>query len=127
MDTSTEESKLLPKFVAMLKKDAVSGLTAVKEALTLCNDCNLRQITGSRIVRIQADGGGEFNNQKLKDLCFDKNITLSFSPSPARRLLKQAHLERQWSCACKFAEHMMREKVLGRPWTRPSRWYLERT
>ena len=37
-----------------------------------------------------------------------------------RRLLKQAHLERQWwSYACKFAGHMMqeRESVLGRPWT----------
>ena len=32
-----------------------------------------------------------------------------------RRLLKQAHLDRPWwSYACKFAGHMMREKVLGR-------------
>ena len=72
-----KESKLLPIFTPMPKRAAVSGLAAVKEALTLCNDRNLRQITGSRIVRIQADGGGEFNHQKLKDLCFDKNIILS--------------------------------------------------
>ena len=37
-----------------------------------------------------------------------------------RRLLKQAHLERDWrSYACKLAGHMMREKVLGRPWSYP--------
>ena len=108
----------------------------MKEALTLCNDCNLRQIAGSRITRAQADGGGEVNNQKLKDLCFEKNIVLSFSlahqPSSndiaermvgvlkttVRRLLKQVHLERQWwSYACNFAGHMMGEKILGRTWT----------
>ena len=122
----------------MPNKDLVSALAALKKALTLHQDRNLHQITGSRIVRIQADGGGGFNNQKLKDLCFDKNIALSFSPthqpssndiaermvgmlkSTVRRLLKQAHLEREWwSCACKFAGHMMREKVLGRPWQYP--------
>ena len=30
-----------------------------KEALALCSDRNLHQVTGSRITRIQADGGGE--------------------------------------------------------------------
>ena len=133
-----KESKLLPIFVPMRKKDSVCALAAIKEALTLCQDRNLHQITGSRIVRIQADGGGEFNNQKLKELCFDKNIVFSFSPahqpssnaiaermvgrlkSTVRRVLKQAHLEREWwSYACKFAGHMMREKVLGRPWQYP--------
>ena len=74
-----KESKLLP--ICVPKKDSVTGLAAIKEALTLCNDHNLHQITGSRIIRIQADGGGEFNNQKLKELCFDKNINLSFSPA----------------------------------------------
>ena len=63
-----KESKLLPIFVLMPKKDSVSGLAAIKEALTLRHDRNLHQITGSRIVRTQADGAGEFNNQKLKDL-----------------------------------------------------------
>ena len=129
---------LLPFFVPMPKKDSVSGCAAITEALTRCSACNLHQITGSRIVRVQADGGGEFNNQKLKDLCFDKNITLSFSTahqpssngivermvgmlkSTVRRLLKQAHLEREWwSCACKLAGHVMREKVLGRTWQYP--------
>ena len=78
-----KESKLLPIFAPMPKKDSVSGLPAISEALTLtlCNDRNLHWIAGSRIVRIQADGGGEFNNQKLKDLCFDKNITRSLSPA----------------------------------------------
>ena len=107
----------------------------IKEALTLCQDRNLHQIIGSRVVRIQAGGGGEFNNQKLKDLCFDKNIILSFPPAhqPSSngtagrvngklksRMLKQAHLEREWwSYAAKFSGHMMREKVLGRPWQYP--------
>ena len=93
MDTSTallqqsrfdveKESKLLPICVPMPKKDAVSGLAAIKEALTLCMiDRNLHQITGSSITRIQADGGEELNNQKLKDLCFDKDSNLSFSPA----------------------------------------------
>ena len=54
-------SKLLPIFVVpMPQKDSVSGLAAIKEALTLCNDRNLRQIrlencphTGGRWRRIQ--------------------------------------------------------------------------
>ena len=129
-----KESKLLPIFVPMPKKDATCALTAIKEALTLkfCQDCNLHQITGSRVLRTQADGGGEFSNQKLKDLCWEKNIILSFSPahqpssngiaermvgilkSTVRRMRKQAQLEREWwSYACRFA---MREKVLGRQW-----------
>ena len=95
----------------MPKRGAVGGLAAVKDALTLRNDRNLRQIAGSMVTRIQADGGGEFNNQKLKDFCLDKNITLSFSiahqPSSngiaermvgmpkttVRQLLKPAHLD----------------------------------
>ena len=37
-----------------------------------------------------------------------------------RRMLKQAHLGREWwSYACRFAGHMMREKVLGREWPHP--------
>ena len=36
--------------------------------------------------------------------------------STVRRLLKQAHLEREWwSYTCKLACHMIQEKVLGRP------------
>ena len=76
-----KESKLLPIFVPMPKKDPVCADAALKEALTMCHDRNLHQITGSRIVRIQTDGGGEFTNQKLKDLCWEKNITLSYSPA----------------------------------------------
>ena len=85
----------------------------------MCDNRNLHQIPGSRIVRIQADGGGEFTNQKVRDLCWDKNITLSYSPAhqpssngiaermvgmlktTVRRMLKQAHLGREWwSYAC---------------------------
>ena len=98
----------------MPKKDAVSGLATIEEALNLRNDRSLHQSTVSRITRMQADSGGELNNQKLKDLCFEKNIVLSFSPAhhplsngiaencwsnvgilktTVRRLLKQAHLE----------------------------------
>ena len=37
-----------------------------------------------------------------------------------RRMLKQANLGREWwSFACRFAGHMMREKVLGREWPHP--------
>ena len=37
-----------------------------------------------------------------------------------RRMLKQANLGREWwSYACRFAGHMMRERVLGREWTYP--------
>ena len=119
----------------MPKKDAACAVAALKEALTLRQDRNLHQITGSRVVRIQADGGREFSNQKLRDLCWRKSIILSFSPahqpssngiaermvgilkSTVRRVLKQAHLDREWwSYACRFAGHMMREKVLGREW-----------
>ena len=39
--------------------------------------------------------------------------------STVRRMLRQAHLEREWWLyACRFAGHMMRE-VLGRPWQYP--------
>ena len=117
-----KESKLLLIFVPMPKKDAPCALAAIKEALTLCQDRNLHQITGSRIVRIQADGGGEiqFNNQNLKDLCWDRNIILSahqpssngtaermvgILKSTVFRMLKQAHLEREWwSYACRFQQ-----------------------
>ena len=105
-------SKLLPIFIPMPKKDAVCAVAALKEALTMCENRNLHQILGSRIVRIQADGGGEFTNQKVRDLCWEKNITLPYSParqpssngiaertvgilkSIVRRMLKQAHLDR---------------------------------
>ena len=77
------ESKLLPFFVPMPKKDAACAVAALKGALTVCDNRNLRQITGSRIARIQADGGGEFTNQKVRDLCWEKSITLSYSSSSA--------------------------------------------
>ena len=75
------ESKLLPFFVPKPKKDAVCAVTALKGALAMRENRNLHQITGSRIVRLQADGGGEFTNQKVRDLCWEKNITLSYSPA----------------------------------------------
>ena len=68
-----KESKPLPIFVPMPKKDAVCALA----------DRNLHQSTGSRALRIQADGGGEFSNQKLRDLCWEKNIILLFSGTSA--------------------------------------------
>ena len=40
--------------------------------------------------------------------------------STVPRMLKQAHLGREWwSYACRFEGHMMREKVLGREWPHP--------
>ena len=70
------ESKQLPFFAPMPKKNAVCATTALKDALAMCENRNLHQITGSRIVRIQADGGGEFTNQKVQNLCWEKNIIL---------------------------------------------------
>ena len=64
-----KEPKLLTIFIPMPKKDAVCAVAALKEALTMCDNRNLHQITGSRLVRIQADGGHEFTNQKVRDLC----------------------------------------------------------
>ena len=129
-------SKLLPFFVPMPKKDAVCAIAALKEALVMCDNRNLHQIKGSRVTRIQADGGGEFTNKKVQDLCWEKNIILSYSPAhqpssngiaermvgmlktTVTRMLKQANLGREWwSYACQFAGHMMRERVLGREWT----------
>ena len=131
-------SKLLPFFVPMPKKDAMCAATALKEALIMCDNRNLHQIKGSRVTRIQEDGGGEFTNKKVQDLCWEKNIVLSSSPAhqpssngiaermvgmlktTVRRMLKQANLGREWwSYACRFAGHMMRERVLGREWTHP--------
>ena len=122
-------SKLLPFFVPMPKKDAMCAATALKEALIMCDNRNLHQIKGSRVTRIQADGGGEFTNKKVQDLCWEKNIVLSYSPAhqpssngiaermvgmlktTVRRMLKQANLGREWwSYACRFAGHMMRER-----------------
>ena len=122
----------------MPKKDAVCATAALKEALLMCENRNLHQITGSRITRVQADGGGEFTNKKIQDLCWEKNIVLSYSPAhqpssngiaermvgmlktTVRRMLKQANLGREWwSYASRFAGHMMREKVLGREWQYP--------
>ena len=133
-----KESKLLPIFIPMPKKGAVCAVAALKEALTMCDNRNLHQIPGSRIVQIQADGGGQFTNQRVRDLYWEKNITLAYSPahqpssngiaermvgilkSTVRRVLKQAHLEREWwSYACRFSGRVMREKVLGREWPHP--------
>ena len=55
-----------------LKKDAVCATAALQEALTMREDRNLCQIKGSRITRIQADGGGEFTKKKVQDLCWDR-------------------------------------------------------
>ena len=131
-------SKLLPFFIPMPKKDAMCATAALKEALAMCDNRNLHQIKGSRVTRIQEDGGGEFTNKKIQDLCWEKNIVLSYSPAhqpssngiaermvgmlktTVRRMLKQANLGREWwSYACRFAGHMMRERVLGREWTYP--------
>ena len=109
------------------------ALAAIKEALSLCQDRNLHQMTGSRVPRIPSRRRRLISNQKLKDLCWEKNIILSFSPahqpsskgiaermvgilkSTVRRMLKQAHVDREWrSYAARFAGHMMREKVPGR-------------
>ena len=78
----------------------------------MCDNRNLHQIKGSRVTRIQADGGGEFTNKQVRDLCWEKNIVLSYSPAhqpssngiaermvgmlktTVRRMLKQANLGR---------------------------------
>ena len=106
-------SKLLPFFIPMPKKDAMCATAALKEALIMCDNRNLHQIKGSRVTRIQADGGGEFTNKQVRDLCWEKNIVLSYSPAhqpssngvaermvgmlktTVRRMLKQANLGRE--------------------------------
>ena len=82
-------SKLLPFFIPMPKKDAMCATNALKEALLMCDNRNLHQIKGSRVTRIQADGGGEFTNKQVRDLCWEKNIVLSYSP--AHQPLFQRH------------------------------------
>ena len=62
---TNKESKPLLIFIPMPKKDAACAVAALKEALTMCDNRNLHQIPGSRIVRTQADGGGEFTNKKF--------------------------------------------------------------
>ena len=74
------DKELLPIFVPMPKKDAACAVAALKEALTLCQDGNLNQITGSQVARIQADGG-EFSNQKLRDLCLRNMAIQDADPS----------------------------------------------
>ena len=83
-------SKLLPFFIPMPKKDAVCATNALKEALLMCDNRNLHQIKGSRVTRIQADGGGEFTNKQVRDLCWEKNIVLSYSTSSSAVF--------QWHC-----------------------------
>ena len=58
-------SKLLPFFIPMPKKDAMCATNALKEALLMCDNRNLHQIKGTRVNRIQADGGGEFTNKQV--------------------------------------------------------------
>ena len=82
-------SKLLPFFISMPKKDAVCATTALKEALVMCNNRNLHQIKGSRDTRIQADGGGEFTNKKIQDLCWRRisfYLTLQIKGLAPKRL-----------------------------------------
>ena len=73
-----KESKLLPIFVPMPKKDAACALAAiiylsVKTAIYIKSPalecCEYKQVAG------------EFSNEKLKALCWEKNIILSFSPA----------------------------------------------
>ena len=45
-----KESKLLPIFVPMPKKDAACAPAAIKEALSLCQDRSLHQVTGSQVL-----------------------------------------------------------------------------
>ena len=130
-----KESKLLPIFIPMPKKDEVCAVAALKEALTICQDRRLHHITGSRIVRIQADGGGEFTNPKVRPMLGEERHIVIFSSSSAifqwycrangwysqkaqSVACSNKHIwtENGGSCACRFAGHMMREKVLGRKW-----------
>ena len=78
-----KQSKLLPIFIPMPKKDAMCAVAALKEALTMCENRNLHQITGSRIVRIQADGGGEFTNQKVRSMLGQEHHIVLLSSSSA--------------------------------------------
>ena len=76
-------SKLLPFFIPMPKKDAVCAIAALKEVLIMCDNRSLHQIKGSRVTRIQADGGGEFTNKKVQDLCWEKKKSSILLSSPS--------------------------------------------
>ena len=67
----------------MPKKDAVCATAALQEALTMCEDRNLYQIKGSRITRIQADGGGEFTNKKVTRSMLGQAYCTVLFPSPS--------------------------------------------
>ena len=76
-----KESKLLPIFVPMPKKDATCAVAAIKESLTLCQDRNLHQITGSRVMRIHHyEPGAILDRANLQvvgiDVAFDYHIWL---------------------------------------------------
>ena len=81
-----KESNLLPIFIPMPKKDAVCAVAALKEALITCDNRNLRQITGSRMMRIQADGGGEFANIKF-ETCVGRRTSHCRTPQLISHLL----------------------------------------
>ena len=96
----------------MPKKDAVCAKAALKEALSMCEDRNLHQIKGSRIILSSTPA-------ILQWFCRENGRSTQYYTT-VRRMLKQAHLGREWwSYACRFAGHMMREKVLGRDWPYP--------
>ena len=114
------ESKLLQFFVPMPKKDAVCATAALKEALTMCENRSLHQVTGSRLCESRLMEGVSSPTRKLKNLCWEKNITLSYSPAhqpssngivermvgmlktTVRRMLKHRGRE-WWSYACRLA------------------------
>ena len=58
-------SKLLPFFIPMPKKDAACATAALKEALLLCDNRNLRQIKGSSLLGSPASRQMEVENSRI--------------------------------------------------------------
>ena len=69
-------------------------VNALKEALLMCDNRNLHQIKGSRVTRIQADGGGEFTNKQV-EIYAGRRISFYRTPQHTSHLLMV--LLREWS------------------------------
>ena len=130
-----KESKLLPIFVLNLNKDSVSALAALKEAplsVKIAIDTRSQARESSAYKQMEVETSTIRNSRTYaltRTLSYPSHLLINphrmamqrrmvgMLKSTVRRLSKQVHLEREWwSYACRFAGHMVKEKVLGRPW-----------
>ena len=137
-----KESKLLPIFVPMPKKDTVCAVTALSRKHLPCvitaicirfqglalRESKQTEEVSLPIRRFEIYVGRRTLHCLTLQLISHPPMALQSarlvcSRPTVRRMLKQAHLGREWwSYACRFAGHMMREKVLGREWPHSIVW-----